>query len=133
MSSRLLTLLLPRQTSTTFESTSCTLRLLASLVSPALPTSSSSSSSPLSSVIVHEPPLALNLSPQPTIRAFASDIALFISIPYPSIANFTSFFPCLYLPLPLSFTFVPLDCIIIFLINLWFFDPSSNPFNPFIS
>lgn len=38
----------------------------------ALPTRTSSSSSPLSSLVVHEPPRALNLSPQLNIRAFAS-------------------------------------------------------------
>lgn len=63
----------PRRISTTFESTFRLARVSRlSSASRALPTRSSFSSSPLSSLVVHEPPRALNLSPQLNIRAFTS-------------------------------------------------------------
>lgn len=76
-----------------------------------LPPRSSTSSSPLSSV-VHEPPRALNLFLQLNIRAFASDIVRFIFIflfffQLLTTSNFLSFFR-LHLPLCLyqSFRFL---------------------------
>lgn len=80
----------PRRISTTFESTSFEAPSVFSRLSPYF-LRSSTSSSPLSSV-VHEPPRALNLFLQLSIRAFASDIVL---APSPFFFNF--------FPLPISF------------------------------
>ncbi|KYQ46249.1 hypothetical protein ALC60_14671 [Trachymyrmex zeteki] len=104
----------PRRISTTFESTSFRTLFVfpTSLAFPplrALPTCSSSSSSPLSSLVVHESPRALNLSPQLNI-AFASRYRP-LHLDFASLHLQSPFFPRPTAFFSFSLSFIPIPLI----------------------